>query len=403
MTIQNSAFCQNSPAVVTELAVGDNISQLCIRVVDKPELVVEQWGFLQKSANDPFSSYAWVKAWYDAHIATPKCSPVIILGTDRHQKPLFLLPLFLQKIGPFNILLRPGRTHSAYFSGLFSAECRNLINADNADQFWKAIFSVVPFADVIAIDGVQDAELGQKNPLRFLPRLSSRNPSYMVLLSRDWEKLYQAKKNRKARANIRRCERRLSELGELHFRTGENEEECLAMLHIMLAQKTVQFRKHGIVNPYEMENISSFYERLLKNRKSSENHSLIVRALYLDDKPLAVNLGVTLGNEYHGLIMSMVQGPLARFSPGRILLLRSMQHLSEAGIERFDFGVGQANYKEGWVDNVIARHHVLAPLNIKGRVFVFGLRRAAAVKALIKSSNKAKELTKRARWNLNKD
>jgi len=102
--------------------------------------------------------------------------------------------------------------------------------------------------------------------------------------------------------------------------------------------------------------------------------------------------------EFHGLIMSMQEGPLARFSPGRILLHRTLQHLSQIGIRKIDFGVGEAGYKEEWVDAEITRHQVLAPLGLKGRVLVIGIKLASAIKALIKGSGWAKEVTRRVRW-----
>jgi len=400
---ENTVLNENTEPFASESTFSGDISQLDIEVFTSPEQVVEPWKTLEIFAHDPFSNYAWAKAWYDAHEAMPDCSPVIIVGRDSDHRPHFLLPLFRQKIGPSIVLFRPGKTHSAYFSGLFSPQCRQMINSDNAKQFWTSVFSVVPWADALVIDGLRETEIARGNPLKFLPRINSSNPSYQLHLSRDWEALYQSKLNGKARGNIRRCEKRLSEQGDLQFRIGTNRQDCLALVRDLLAQKAVQFAERQIIDPYEMENISSFYENLAQVNDEQAGHCVILSAMFLDDRPLAVNLGMTQNGEFHGLVMSMVSGEFARFSPGRILLLRSMGHLCERGIEQFDFGVGEANYKEGLVDRRIERYHVLAPLSVKGRVLVFGLRQASAIKARIKSSRWASEMTKRARWNFKKD
>ncbi len=398
MMKQVVVFRQDLTSISPDLMAAEELPDLHIEVVERPEQVIEQWKFLESFALDPFSNYAWAEAWYDAHAGASNCSPVIILGLDENNTPLFLLPLFRQKIGPFKVLLRPGRTHSAYSSGLFSHQCRHMITGQNAGRFWQMVFSAVPRDDVIAIDGVREAEFCHGNPLRFLPRMSSSNPSYEVQVSGEWEEFYKSKMNRKARSNIRRCEKRLSERGELRFATGETKDQRLALLRVLLAQKAEQFRLSGIINPYDKENIPSFYEKLVQSQDGAATHSVIISAIFLDDRPLAVILGMVKGGEFHGLIMSMVTGPLARFSPGRILLHRTMQYLSETGIRKIDFGVGDANYKNEWVDKGIERYYVLAPLSLKGRIFVFGLRRVAALKALIKSSNWAKNITKRVRW-----
>lgn len=372
------------------------LAHLSVKVVEHPADAAEQWEFLEKFANDPFSGYAWANAWYAAHENKEKYSPVIILGMGLKGTPLFLLPFLQQRNGPFNILIRPGRSHSAYSSGLFSSQCRQMIDSHNADAFWGKVFSVVPWADAIIIDGVRQAELVQRNPLRFLPLINSGNSSYEALLTPDWETFYNTKMNSKARSNIRRCENRLLEHGDLRFVIACNTKERLALLRVLLAQKAAQFKIRGIVNPYETDIITSFYETLVQCQDGKD--SIVITAMVLDGKPLAVNLGIAQGPEFHGLIMSMAAGPLERFSPGRILLLRTIQHLFERGIGKFDFGVGKAIYKQGLIDNCIERYHVLAPMSVKGRLFVFGLRQAVAIKSLLKNSSWVKKTMTRAHW-----
>ncbi len=398
MMKQSVVFRENLNAVSPDLEISGELPQFSVSVVNKPELVAEQWRYLESCACDPFSNYVWVKAWYNAHKNIPDCSPVIILGTDKNQTPLFLLPLFRQKSGPFNILVRPGRTHSACSSGLFSQSCRRMINSHNGEQFWKSVFSQIPRADAVAIDGVREADIKRQNPLRYLPHINSGNPSYEMLLTGDWDTFYRAKTTRKARSNVRRCEKRLSELGNLRFKTADSKEDRLACLRVLLAQKAEQFTVRGIINPYTRPGITSFYENLVAGAENSEGQPLLLTTLTLDEEPLAVIFGMIQATEFHGLIMSMREGPLTRFSPGRILLHRTLQHLSQIGIRKIDFGVGEAGYKQEWVDAEIIRHQVLAPLNLKGRVLVSGFRQASAIKAMIKGSGWAKEMTRRLRW-----
>jgi len=400
---QNKVLFKDSGSDGLEFTAGGKTLRLSVKVVDTPGSVIEQWKWLESFATDPFSNYAWVNAWYEAHKHAQNCAPAIILGTDQDQKPLFLLPLFWQKIGPFNVLLRPGRTHSAYFSGLFSPRCREMINAGNAGQFWKLVLAVVPWADVLAIDGVPEEEITQNNPLGFLPLLVSKNPSYEMQLGPDWEKFYKEKVSSQTRRNNRRCEKRLCEHGELRFSVVENQDERLALLRVLLAQKAEQFKQRGIVNPYEMETIALFYQTLVQSENGPDAQTIIINAIFLDDIPLAANLGMILKGRYHGLIMSMTTGTFERFSPGRILLFATLQYLSGKGIRKLDFGVGQAVYKKSLMDTRINRYHVLAPLSVKGRLFAYVLGRAAALKALIKSSDRATQIVNRLRWYSKKD
>ncbi len=398
MMKQNAIFRQDLKAISPDMEIVGKLPQFSLSIVNRPELVAEQWKHLESCARDPFSNYVWVKAWYDAHRNSPDGSPVIISGTDQAHNPLFLLPLFRQKSGPFNILVRPGRTHSACSGGLFSQSCRQMINSRNGKKFWKSVFSHLSCSDALAIDGVREADVMNRNPLRHLPHINTDNPSFEMRLTGDWEKFYQSKITRKARSNVRRCKKRLSELGKLQFKTADTEEDRLAYMRVLLAQKAEQFTMRGIINPYTRPGITSFYQNLVAEAENNEVQPLLLTTLVLDEKPLAVIFGMIQKTEYHGLIMSMQEGPLARFSPWRILLHRTLQHLSEIGIRKIDFGVGEASYKEEWVDSEIVRYQVLAPLNLKGRVLVSGLKQASAIKALINGSGWAKEITRRVRW-----
>jgi CelD/BcsL family acetyltransferase involved in cellulose biosynthesis len=363
---------------------------LDIKVYHNPHEIGTEWAFLERCARDQSTCPAWSIAWYDAHKDVAKYAPVIILGRNKAGKPVFLLPLLKKKIGPFNVLVRPGWKHSAYFGCLFSPELRLQITSENNDVFWQSIFCSVPDIDAVIIDGLAPDRLEQDNPLIHLPLLHSENPSFRMAIGDDWQARYTAKNSSKVRSNDRRREKRLAETGKLKFHIALQLEEKYQLLSTLLQQKSDQFAQAGSADPFNDDQIHAFYKKLIEIDHRKPNPSVFISALLLDGEPLAVNMGLIHNDEFHGLLISMRTGDCRRFAPGRQLLLNTARHLSGCGIKTLDFGVGEMSYKSDWCDETIQRFHVLAPLNIKGQILVQGARLAAKLKGRIKRMTFAK-------------
>jgi CelD/BcsL family acetyltransferase involved in cellulose biosynthesis len=389
MLVQWSDFGNGTCAEIQNLVSTECFPGVVMHCVTRHENIATEWKQLGDQANDPFSCYAWASAWYDAH-APKDAFPVIVIGRTYDNQPLFLLPMILRKIGPFKVLMRPGSKHSAYFGGLFSAECRKLVTKENAGQFWKSVFSTIPDADVIAIDGVAEAELEHGNPMRYLPLLKSGNSSFRMPVAVDWAEQYLKSTNSKARSNDRRCKKRLAELGKLEYRVAANNEERRMMLRSLMAQKSQQFKNQKVPNPFESPSVQAFYEMLIDKYDNQNTDAFFVSALLLDGEPVAVNFGILHHQVLHGLIMTMKQGEFKRYAPGRLLLLETNQYLAEKGIRTHDFGAGEFEYKNTWCEKDITRYNVVASTGIKGRLLVLALGWASRIKGTIKRSDRAK-------------
>ncbi|MGI9385207.1 MAG: GNAT family N-acetyltransferase, partial [Methyloligellaceae bacterium] len=202
----------------------------------------------------------------------------------------------------------------------------------------------------------------------------------------DWDALYTSKTSAKMRSNDRRSERRLAQHGALRFRVAQTREERRRMLDSLVAQKSARFQQLGLPNFFDKPHIRAFYERLSESCDGHDAQSVFISALELDGACIAVNLGMTQGTSFHGMIVSMAGGAVDRFGPGRVLLRRSIEHLCREGFKEFDFGVGEDPYKDHWCDETVERPDVLVPLNAKGLVFVAALKHFLKTKAFIKQS-----------------
>ncbi len=382
-------------AVVSDKAVAprvppdvddQQVAGLRIATASRPEAVAAEWKQLEASAAVPFASYAWARAWYRSRQYDRDARPLIVLGRAVNGDPMFLLPLVRERRGPFTVLAWPGGKHAAYHGGLFSPECRALVTPQNARQFWDRVRAVLPPSDALAAYGLPAFEIERGNPLGYLPLFNSGCTAYRTALSPDWPTLYSARASAKMRSNDRRCERRLAEHGAVRFHVAQTQAERRRLLDSLIAQKSARFAQLGVPNFFEDPSILGFYQRLADCDDWQGAQSLYLSALELDDVPIAVNLGITQGTCFYGMVLSMAIGEAERFGPGRILLRRSMEHLCGEGFTHYDFGVGEDSYKHLWCEEAIERPDVLVAFNPKGWAFILGLKLLLKTKAGIKQS-----------------
>ncbi len=372
--------------IAAAMEFAGEFAGLSVKVVARPGDVAADWKALQSTAQTPFCDFAWVKSWYEASRGQTNRSPVIAVGYEASGAPLFILPLSVERRGPFRVMVWPGGTHSSYHSGLFSKRCRELVTKANGKKFWSLVFAALPRVDAFAGYGLPQFEVEAGNPLQWLPLFSSGCNAYRLELNDDWDVIYNAATNAKARSNDRRCERRLSEMGGLRFRIAVSRDERLDLLNVLIAQKSARLNEQGIPNIFEEAFIRDFYKSLVSGNDWGADRSVFLSALELGGRVIAVNLGLIQGQTFHGMVLSMDGGQLEKFGPGRMLIRRSLEHLSRNGIVEIDFGAGEDAYKANWCSEIVQRHDVLAPRTLRGFFFVMGFKTYLRTKTRIKQS-----------------
>ena len=378
-------------------ASSDWLEGLSITVFSSPEEAEADWIFLESFASVPFADRAWSQTWYRGHADDPDVQPVLVGGRDQDGKPLFLLPLVCEWRGPFKVLAWAGATHSAYHCGLFTPECRRQVTSANAKAFWKKVFAKLKGYDALVAFGLPSFEIATNNPLSKLFMQECCSSSNRMLLQEDWDELYLAKTKSKSRNRDRRRERQLAECGTVHYNVAETSEERQKLLAALIAQKSERFEEQGVANFFEDSSIRAFYEEIIESENWDESRSVFLSAVEVDGEPIAVNLGIIQESTFHGMVLSMSGGEFERLSPGRILLVRTMEHLCRKGLKVLDFGVGADQYKDSWCDEAIDRANVLVPLNTKGQLYISGLKLFLRGKDSIKQSPRLWSLFSRCR------
>ncbi|RZU18069.1 GNAT family N-acetyltransferase [Streptomyces sp. BK239] len=142
-----------------------------------------------------------------------------------------------------------------------------------------------------------------------------------------------------ARAQERRMNR---QLGPLRYVHDERNPEALRTL---LAWKSAHYRRTGRRDPFAQPWITELVDRLAHT--TSPHCSGILSVLYAADRPVAAHFGLRSQTVFSCWFPSYDRS-LATYSPGRVLYLRMIEAAAASGIRLFDFGRGDAAYKNSF-------------------------------------------------------
>ena len=115
-----------------------------------------------------------------------------------------------------------------------------------------------------------------------------------------------------------------------------------AALEILLQWKADQYDRTGTVNILEQDWVREVLRRV-HEAQSAEFQGLLSLIL-AGDRPVAAHLGMRSGRTLHYWFPAY-DPAVARCSPGLVLLLRIAESAELAGVETFDLGTGDYDYK----------------------------------------------------------
>ncbi len=97
-------------------------------------------------------------------------------------------------------------------------------------------------------------------------------------------------------------------------------------------------------------------------------------------------VGVISGGRFWLLISALAPNIDLQFSPGDYLLRRTIVYCCEAGIDTYDFSLGEQSYKQLWADNLVEHYNFVVALSFGGALFAHGSRVLEFVKRHIKKN-----------------
>ena len=368
---------------------------LAVTVHSAPNEIATDWQAFEQALTAGRAISTWCLAWYKAHTRTKRVSPFIVVGRNTSGDLEFVLPLEQRCLGPLKVLVAPGAGHTTYYAGVYSERVLDMFKNDEGTDFWEHVLNCIGKVDAILIEGFSVDKFGPHHPLALLPHTEAAHGSMRMDISSNWAAQYEKMITPKLKADDRRCAKRLSELGELKHYIARTRGQRHALLDVLLQQKATQFAAMNVVDPFKSDEIIAFYRELIDIDADQPETSLYFSALTLDGAPLAANFGLLEEGEMCGLITSMTDANERRFSPGRLLLGYTNNHLSDIGAKGHDFGMGMLPYKSVWCQRNIRRLHVQIGFSLIGKLYLWQKHSVQLLKNWLKTHDGVKRTLKR--------
>lgn len=324
-----------------------------------------EWSALMPDAvASAYQTPGFAKAWIDNAGTHEGYAPLIIGARDADGRLAALLPLAVRRKLGVTAASFIGGTHSNYNMPVFRRDALGRFSASECARLLQEAGAAAG-VDLFALENQPTEWEGVQNPFAALPGQPSPAPAFCGPLAATMEQQSKILFSSKTRSKQRRKLRRFEEMGATRIYRAETEEERRKLLDAFFSQKSRQFAERGIADVFSRPGVRDFLGQAL-----GLNGAASVMDIYgfeLDGEPLAVTGGFALNGRYSNMIISIVSGEHAKYSPGEMLLNGVTEDVIKRGLKTFDLGVGVANYKTMFCPNVEQLRDAFVGVTAKGR------------------------------------
>ena len=319
----------------------------------------DKWEYLESLCNiDIFQSYKWNKIWADNYLDFNN-SEIFIVIFYKQDKPFFLIPLYKINFFFYTELRYMGDPLNDYNQPLIDPRVN--ISQDEIDDIWNKIFNESK-CDLINLN----REKNDIHNFRYLSKFKKNNNiggHYSDILT-EWDFFYIDKKSKKARYNLKRQEKQLSKLGLINYTIKESENIDF-FLEKMIEFKSSFYSKNNIKNIFISITFKKKFIQFYKNL--NEKKLLSINCLYLNNKIIAIHIGYIYKNSFYYIFPSY-NLKYKEYSPGILLLKFIMEHTFNNNFSKFDFTIGDEEYKSSWSNKSITTSDTIRFFSIKGLI-----------------------------------
>ncbi|GJE01025.1 GNAT family N-acetyltransferase [Methylobacterium isbiliense] len=330
----------------------------------------------------PYQRFDWASAYMATLGRAEGASPLIAVLRDAAGRPRLLLPLAVSRRGLVRVARGIGGRHANLHLPLFASREAALAAPAAVTQALRALGRA---------HGV-DAFAFANQPLRFddcpNPLAAGGRPApsdaYGAHLGTDAEATIRRLFSGDARRKLRQKEKWLTAAhGPVEHRVASGGPEAEAILAAYLVQKAARFAQLGLPDPFANPAARAFLaEAGRPDAGVLECHALVARD---SGRIFATFIGVADARRFSGMLTSFdAEPPVARCSPGDLLLHALVRHQVGQGRSAFDLGVGEARYKTNVCDDTIALTDRILPVTARGHLYAFGAGWASGAKRRIK-------------------
>ena len=324
------------------------------------EFLKKDWKFLEKKNNSLiFQKLSWHLSWLSENDKYEDLSIIIVYNND---EPIIIFPFCVVKKFNFKILRWIGYDISDYLGPLVDNE--KIIEKKDFKIIWDKIFKLIKNeCDLLLLDKQVNEYFFPYNLIIKNLQCKKNKQIYRTDLLR-WDETKKSKS--KSLQKFRWAKKKLSDIGELKFiEKVDDINEKQKLIEIAIKWKKEKKDKSIFLKSFS----EKFYSSII------DDNNLIVSGLKLKNEFIAISLGFINNLNYFYLVPAYkFNSDLAKYSPGKILMIELLNYFENQNFKYFDFCEGQETYKESWANNTIDMISYIKPTNLKGLILSIFLK-----------------------------
>jgi CelD/BcsL family acetyltransferase involved in cellulose biosynthesis len=332
----------------------DAAPDLSFSIYTRFETIESEWrGFEQIAEGTPFQTCEWLKTWHRHIGKRDGVVPAIVVARYADGATAFIAPFAIEPRRWARRLCWLGQELCDYNAPLLARDFSQRVTSARFLGLWREVLLRLRSEPELRYDWIEFEKMpqtvgGQNNPFVTLAVIANANSAHIAQLSGDWETFYRAKRSSATRRHDRAKRKRIAEHGEISFRTVAEPDDLRDTLEILWAQKKRIFARKGIGDIFARPGYHEFFADFASNPNS--RHLAHVSRIDVGPTCAAANFAILFGGCYYHVLASYCDGRLTRHGPGMLHLRELLAYALKIGMRRFDFTVGDEQYKLEWTD-----------------------------------------------------
>jgi CelD/BcsL family acetyltransferase involved in cellulose biosynthesis len=341
----------------------------------------------------PFQCRDHLEIWLETIGLAAGVRPFFAKVSDAAGRPLMLLPLGLRRASGIRVLGFLDCGVADYNAPVLFRDATQLSPAQTR-ALWIAVCRAAPPFDVAVLTKMPERVADFVNPLYSLATLSCPQSGHQIPLLGVPAGMLQSKHDAK---ETKRRRTRLSELGDVRFRIARSDSEIEQVFAIFLRQKSAQYRERTGSEGFDVPGQRAYYLSLAKRLADC---GVELASLGVDAEIIATAWCLIAGRRFYYMMCAHEGGAWGKFGPGRLLLEDLIERAQRDGLEAFDLGIGDEDYKLRWNQTTLALADAFEPLTVRGRLYCAAVATREAVRNRLPNPLRkaAKTILRRAKF-----
>jgi CelD/BcsL family acetyltransferase involved in cellulose biosynthesis len=375
LTADSRPDCQPSTAIDSRIAR--------VEIFDDMAEAEPHWRALEhgNSLSTPYQDFEFLNLWQRHVGAGTGITPFVVTAFNSAGAPLFVWPLGQRAVAGRRVVEFLGGSHANFNMAVWH---RDAVTKIGKEELRSVLGQLAGEADILRLTNQPLTWAGTTNPFALLPQQRSPNFGFSGALANDFDALLRTRTNASARKKMRKKERTLAGYGEVHFARARTEHDVRRILDAFFKQKSARMRTLGIHDAFAAPGVRRFIEAAANEPAAGFDPPIELYALSVNDVIIATMGGIVGGGRFCAMFNSIAQGHYAIESPGEQLIINLVKGCCERGLDTFDLGIGEAQYKALFCSDIEPLFDSYLPLTASGSVLAVIFAAAARLKRTIK-------------------